>query len=184
MATAPVSAPGRASRIGTIDPMGKTRVYVNEMLEPVEAGSADAAFVFKKGELERFRDRRTELGLARGDEALRTYLDSQKVEQAAAQRRLAAVQAENDAIEEAVSAFRTSLKAAQKAGAASADAGTADASSQAPKPGSKAALQARATELGVEPGEMTVAQLEDVIAKAEAEQASGSSGSGSSGSQT
>lgn len=102
--------------------MGKTRVYVNELLEPVEAGSPEAAYVYNKADLAAAQDLRREMGLAKNDEALRTFLESQQVEQAKAQRRLAAVQAENDAIEEAVSAFRASLKAAQKAGAAGADA--------------------------------------------------------------
>lgn len=75
------------SKVGTIDPMGKTRVYTDEFLKPVAAGSAEAAFVFKRGDLARLQDRRTELGLDKNDDALRAQLDSRKAAIAAAVRK-------------------------------------------------------------------------------------------------
>lgn len=86
----------QASRIGTMDPMGHARVYVNELLEEVPAGSPDAAFVYKRTEIEALRARRHELELDKGDEALRVTLASRKLEREKVERRLAILQAERD----------------------------------------------------------------------------------------
>lgn len=108
-----------ASRVGTIDPMGKTRVYVDETLREVPAGSTDAAYVYKRGDLERLRDRRTELGLAKGDEALRVMIASRKIEVSSVERRMSALKAELAALTEEVEAAE---KAEKKASAKTAKA--------------------------------------------------------------
>lgn len=108
MPTATTRAPraiGRASRVGTIDPMSKSRVYTDETLREVPAGSPEASFVWKRGELENLRDRRKELGLDENDDALRAQIDSRKAEAAKAERRARVVEAERDALKEAAASF-------------------------------------------------------------------------------
>lgn len=118
-----VAAPvriGSTSRVGTIDPMGKSRVYTDDTLREVKAGDPSAAFVWKRGDLEARRARRAELGLDTHDEALRAQIDSRKVETAKAERRAALLNAE---VEELRAAIRE-----KTAAAASGDADDADGS--------------------------------------------------------
>lgn len=89
-----------ASKVGTIDPMGKSRVYTNELLEEVAAGSPEAAFVWKRGELEARRAKREELGLNKNDEALRAQLASAKASVPAIERRIAELQAQLAALQD------------------------------------------------------------------------------------
>lgn len=92
------------SRVGTIDPLDTTtRVYVNADLKEVGAGSTDAAFVYKRHDLDRVVARRKELGLG-GDEALRVNRESQKVALAAAERRAAAAEAEAETLRSRIAA--------------------------------------------------------------------------------
>lgn len=117
-----------ASKLGTIDPMGKSRVYVDETLKTVPAGSPEAAFVYKRGELEARRERRKELGLDKNDEALRVLVASRKVEVASVERRMSVLKAELAALTEEV---ETAEKAAAKTEAKVEDAPKAKAKADA-----------------------------------------------------
>lgn len=150
-----------ASKLGTIDPMGKSRVYVNELLETVPAGSAEAAFVFKRGDLENFREKRTKLGLAKNDEALRTMLASRKVSIESVERRMAALKAELAALTEEVD---KASKTTPAAAAPSADV-------EALMAGTRAELDAQAKAAGIAdpeslPNKQAVAEA--IVAKAAA----------------
>lgn len=92
------------SRIGTITDPLKGRVVTDEFLNKVDADSSEAAFVFKPADLARLQDRRAALGLGTIDEAKRAQRDSRKVEAANAERRVAALLAEVDAIRAAAKA--------------------------------------------------------------------------------
>lgn len=121
-----------ASRVGTIDPMGKSRVYTDETLKTVPAGSSEAAFVFKRGELERIRDRRTELGLDKHDEALRVMLASRKAAVPSVERRIAALKAELEELTAGVAALEKSeTKPASKSTAKAEDKSETKADSKA-----------------------------------------------------
>lgn len=93
---------GGVSRLGTIDPAGKNRVYTDEFMKEVGKDSADAAFVFKRGEYERLKARREELGLNVKDDALRSQLASARAAQAAAKRAEAASAGDSKALAETI----------------------------------------------------------------------------------
>lgn len=121
-----------ASKVGTIDPMGKSRVFTNELLEEVPAGSPEAAFSWKRGELEARRARREELGLNKNDEALRAQLASQKASIPAIERRIMELQAQLQALQgdlELAAAEAAGSKPAKAKGKAKAD--EADAETEA-----------------------------------------------------
>jgi hypothetical protein len=137
-----------ASRVGTIDPMGKNRVYTDETLKVVPAGSIDAAFVWKRGDLEARKARREELGLDKNDEALRAFRASQKAQVPTLERQLASLKAQLE-----------DLQAAIAVAEGDASSGTSSSGS-APR---KADLQAEAKSLGLDDGG-TVAELSERIA--------------------
>lgn len=115
MATATVPKPGTASRVGTIDPMDpKKRVYVTDAFEEVEPGSTDAAWVFKRSDLEARRARRAELGLDKNDEAARAQRESRPTIRVAAERKRAALQAEIEALDEIIAADTKATKTESK----------------------------------------------------------------------
>lgn len=87
-----------ARRYGTMDPMGSGRVFTDETLREVPAGSPEAAFSWKRSELEARRARRAELGLDKGDEALRVQIDSRRAELVKAEARAAAAAQELEAL--------------------------------------------------------------------------------------
>lgn len=92
------------SRVGTIDPLDTTnRVYVDANLKEVGAGTSDAAFVYRRSDLDRLKARRKELGIG-GDEALRVTREGQKAALADAERRAAAAEAEAATLRERVAA--------------------------------------------------------------------------------
>lgn len=96
-----------ASRVGTIDPLDTTtRVYVDENLKEVGAGSAAAAFVYNRSDLARIKALRSESGLS--DEPARVQNASHKVALADAERRAAAA-------EEEVNVLRSRVAATDKA---------------------------------------------------------------------
>jgi hypothetical protein len=90
-ATTETAPPGYASRVGTIDPDSKNRVYVDETLREVGKGDPRAAFVYKRADLDRIRERRAELELDGRDEAARAAIDSHEVERQKAARAMVPV---------------------------------------------------------------------------------------------
>lgn len=101
------------SRVGTINPLDTTtRAYVDENLKEVAAGSADAAFIYKRSDLDRIRKRRKELGFS--DEAQRVQVASHKVALEDARRRAAAAAEEVVVLEARVDADEKAEKAASK----------------------------------------------------------------------
>lgn len=102
------------SRIGTIDPAdySKNRVVVDADLNPVGAGSGEAAFVFKRSDLDRLQARREELGL--NDEPARVQAASHKAALADAERRAAAAEADVAVLKERVAASEKAEKASAK----------------------------------------------------------------------
>lgn len=134
-----------ASKVGTIDPMGKGRVYVDETLTPVPAGSPQAAFVYKRGDLETFKERRTKLGLDKNDEALRVMIASRKVEVATVEQRMSKLKAELAALTEEVEAAEKTSKG-PKASSTSTEPKTAEELGKL----NRDVLDAMAKELGIE----------------------------------
>lgn len=130
------------------------KITTDYALNEVSPGSDAAAFSWLPADLERVRARREELGL--NDDKARAQRESQEAELKLAKRKLAVLQADVEAME--------------------ANLAEPSATDGAPKPGTKAALQARATELGVDP-EGTVDELKERIAKAEADAADAGGGS-------
>jgi hypothetical protein len=103
------------SRVGTIDPLDtKTRAYVDADLKEVATGSSEAAFVFKRSDLDRLRARREELGIT-GDESERVQRESRKRALADAKRRADAAAAEVAVLEDRIAADAKAEKAAVKA---------------------------------------------------------------------
>jgi hypothetical protein len=85
------------SKVGTIDPNDTTeRVFVDENLKEVGAGSTSAAFVYRRSDLARVVARRKALGLPTGDEAVRVQRESHKKALEDAERD---AQAANDRVE-------------------------------------------------------------------------------------
>lgn len=106
---------GGPSKIGTIDPIDtKRRVYVDENLKEVGAGSEEAAFVFDRAELTALKARREELGVG-GDEAQRVHTASTKAALADAERRAAQYEAEAAALRQQVADGEKAAKADAKA---------------------------------------------------------------------
>lgn len=96
--------PAGPSRVGTITDPLKGRVVTDEYLNKVSADSPEATFVFHQADLTRLQERREALGLGTVDEAKRAQRDSRVIEAAAAERRIASLEAEIAGIREAVKA--------------------------------------------------------------------------------
>lgn len=122
---------GTASRVGTMDPMGKTRIYTDETLREVPAGDPRAAFSWKRADLEQRRERRAELKLTVGDEALRAHIESREVERKKAEVRASVTQAEVDRIVDAIAESKRAEAAEAKAAAKSTKSKTDDAEASA-----------------------------------------------------
>lgn len=100
------------SRIGTIDPLDtKVRVYVDENLKVVSPGSTEAAFVYRRADLDRVVARRKELGLQ--DEPSRVQIASHKAALADAERRAAAAEADVEILRARVEASESAETSAK-----------------------------------------------------------------------
>lgn len=118
------------SRVGTINLMDKkVRAHVDEDLNEVAPGSAEAVFIYKRSDLDRLRARRKELGIG-GDEAKRVQTESHKVTLAEAERRVAAAEAEVETLRARVDEGEKAQRAANSGKKAAADE-TATASAKA-----------------------------------------------------
>ena len=103
-----------ASKVGTIDPMDtKSRVYVDENLNEVGAGTANAAFVYNRADLARVKTQREQAGFT--NEPARVQAESRKAALAGAEADAAAANAKLESLRESVAADEAASKDEAKA---------------------------------------------------------------------